>query len=150
MLIKDTIPFVDNTAALPQSGYPHPEQQGISISLPNRQQMHIHNIYISPRSSCSAGQNTSSSLLNAAFGQNPRHAQHCRRSPPKLLPASQQKCWLTKHYSSVRSDSCIRQWWPSSSAGLRLQRHHTGNNPSQPLQLWADQTNENLFTATRI
>ena len=48
MLIKDTIPFVDNTAALPQSADPHLEQQGILITMPNRQQLHIH---IPPRSS---------------------------------------------------------------------------------------------------
>ena len=58
-LIKDTIPFVDNTAALPQSADPHLEQQGISITMPNRQQLHTHNIYIPPRSSCSAGHNAS-------------------------------------------------------------------------------------------
>ena len=59
MLIKDTIPFIDNTAALPLSADPHLEQQGISITMPNRQQLHTHNIYIPPRSSCSAGHNTS-------------------------------------------------------------------------------------------
>ena len=59
MLIKDTIPFVDNTAALPQSVDPHLEQQGILITMPNRQQLHIHYIYIPPRSSCSAGHNIS-------------------------------------------------------------------------------------------
>ena len=59
MLIKETIPFVDNTAALPQSADPHLEQQGISITMPNRQQLHIHNIYIPPSSSCSAGHNAS-------------------------------------------------------------------------------------------
>ena len=59
MLIKDMIPFVDNTAALPRSADPHLEQQGISITMPNRQQLHIHNIYIPPRSSCSAGHNAS-------------------------------------------------------------------------------------------
>ena len=63
MLIKDTIPFVDNTAALPQSADPHLEQQGISITMPNRQQLHIHSIYILPRSSCSAGHNASISHL---------------------------------------------------------------------------------------
>ena len=64
MLIKDTIPFVGNTAALPQSSYPHLERQGISISMPNRQQLHI-NIYIPPCSSCSAGHNASiPDLLN--------------------------------------------------------------------------------------
>ena len=51
--------FVDNKAALPQSDDPHLEQQGISITMPNRQQLHIHNIYILPRSSCSAGHNES-------------------------------------------------------------------------------------------
>ena len=59
MLIKDTIPFVDTTAAFPQSADPHLEQQGISITMPNRQQLHIHNIYIPPRSSCNAGHNAS-------------------------------------------------------------------------------------------
>ena len=57
MLIKEMIPIVDNTAALPQSADPHLEQQGISITTPNRQQLHIHNINIPPRSSCSAGHN---------------------------------------------------------------------------------------------
>ena len=51
VLIKDTIHFVDNTAALSQSADPHLEQQGISITMPNRQQLQIHNIYIPPRSS---------------------------------------------------------------------------------------------------
>ena len=59
MLVKDTIPFVDYTAALTQSADPHLEQQGISIAMPNRQQFHIHNIYIPPRNSCSAGHSAS-------------------------------------------------------------------------------------------
>ena len=59
MLINDTIPYVDNTAALPQSADPHLEQQGILIMMPNRQQLYIHSIYIPPRSSCSAGHNAS-------------------------------------------------------------------------------------------
>ena len=59
MPIKYMIPFVDITAALPQSADPHLEKQGISITMPNRLQLHIHNIYISPRSCCSAGHNTS-------------------------------------------------------------------------------------------
>ena len=59
VLIKETITFVGNTAALPQSADPHLEQQGISITMPNRQQLHIHNIYIPSRSSCSAGHNAS-------------------------------------------------------------------------------------------
>ena len=56
MLIKDTIPFVDNTTALPQSADPHLQQQGISIAVPNRPKLYI---YIPPRSSCSAGRNAS-------------------------------------------------------------------------------------------
>ena len=59
MLIEYTIPFVDKTTALPQPADPHLEQQGISITMPNRQQLHIHDIYIPPRSSCSAGHNAS-------------------------------------------------------------------------------------------
>ena len=41
-----------------------------------------------------------STLAKMAFGQNTRHALHCRRSPPKLLPASQEKIRLTEQYSS--------------------------------------------------
>ena len=63
MLIKDMIPFVDNTAARPQSADPHLEQHCISITMPNRQQLRIHNVYIPPRSSCSAGHNASISHL---------------------------------------------------------------------------------------
>ena len=59
MLIKDSILFVDITAALPLSADPHLEQQGISIAMHNRQQLHIRNIYIPPRSSFSAGRNAS-------------------------------------------------------------------------------------------
>ena len=55
-LIKETIPFVDNTAALPQSVDPHLEQHGISIAMPNRLRLHIH---IPPRNSCIAGHNAS-------------------------------------------------------------------------------------------
>ena len=53
------VSFVDNTAALPQSADPHLEQQGISITMPNFQQLHIHSIYILPRINCSAGHNAS-------------------------------------------------------------------------------------------
>ena len=52
-------PFVDNTVALPQSSDPHLEQQSISVRMPNPQQLQIHNIYILPRSSSSAGHNAS-------------------------------------------------------------------------------------------
>ena len=56
MLIKDRISIDDNTTALPQSADPHLEQQGILITMPYHQQLHIH---IPSRSSCSAGQNAS-------------------------------------------------------------------------------------------
>ena len=55
MIFKDMITFVDNADALPQTADPHLEQQDILITMPNRQQLLIHNIYILPRSSCSAG-----------------------------------------------------------------------------------------------
>ena len=63
MLMKDTIPFVGNTTALPQSADHHLEQQGISITMPNRQRLHNHNVYIPPRSSRSAGHNASIAQL---------------------------------------------------------------------------------------
>ena len=63
MLIKEMIPFVDNTDDHPQSADPHLEQQGISTTMPNRQQLHNHNIYIGQRSSCSAGHNASIAQL---------------------------------------------------------------------------------------
>ena len=58
-LIIYTIPFVNNSTALPCSTDHHMEHQSISITIPNRQQLHIHNIYIPPHSSCSAGHNSS-------------------------------------------------------------------------------------------
>ena len=41
------------------SADPHLVQQGILIMIPSRQQLHIHNIYFPPHSSCSAGHNAS-------------------------------------------------------------------------------------------
>ena len=55
MLYKETNHSVDISASLPQSADPHLEQPGISITMPNRQIQHIHNIYIPPCSSRSAG-----------------------------------------------------------------------------------------------
>ena len=85
MLIIDTIPFVDNTAALPQSSEPHLEQQGISIAMPNCQQLHIHNIYIPPRSSCSAGHNASVAHLlcnnEMSLFVEDINAHHSRKKP---------------------------------------------------------------------
>ena len=67
MLIKDTIPFIDNTFALPQSTDPHLEQQDISSTMPNLHQLHIHNNYILPRSSISAGHNARSCTSSATM-----------------------------------------------------------------------------------
>ena len=44
-------------AAHLQSADAHLEQHGISITMPNRQQLHVNNIHIPPRSSYSAGHN---------------------------------------------------------------------------------------------
>ena len=63
MLIKEAMPFVDNTAALPQSADSHLEQQVISVTIHNLQQLHNHIIYIPPGSSCSAGHNASTAHL---------------------------------------------------------------------------------------
>ena len=71
MLIKHTNPFVDNTAALPQSAEHHLEQQGILIAMPNHQQLHIHNIYIPRRSCCSAGHNASITHLLSSNEKSP-------------------------------------------------------------------------------
>ena len=59
VLIKDKIPFVEITAAFPQSPELFLERMGFFITMPNGQQQHIHNIYIPPRSSCSVGHNES-------------------------------------------------------------------------------------------
>ena len=83
MLIKDKIPYVDHTAALPQTAEPHLEQKGIYITMPNRQQLHIHIIYIPPRSSCYAGHNASiahhlsNNEMSLTFGDI--NAHHSRR-----------------------------------------------------------------------
>ena len=58
MLVKDTIPIVNNAAAIPQSVDSHLQQKYNSTTMPNRKQLHMHNIYISPSSSCCFGHNT--------------------------------------------------------------------------------------------
>ena len=63
ILINDTNPFVENTAALPQSADPPLEHHGTSTKMPNRHQLHIHSINIPPRSSCCAGHNASIAQL---------------------------------------------------------------------------------------
>ena len=50
----------------------------------------------------------------------------------------------------VMLDDCIPQCRPSTTARLCLQHQHVGNNPSLVLQLYAEQTNLNSFSATSI
>ena len=85
-----------------------------------------------------------------AFGRNTRHALHCRRSPPTLLPASQEESRFTEQCLSTRSDSCIRQCGLSTTARLCPQHQHTLNNPSLALQLYAEQTSQSSFLSKRI
>ena len=91
-----------------------------------------------------------STLLNMAFGRNTRHALHCRRSPPILQPASQEKAGSPNSACRARSDSCIRQCGPSATARLCPQHQHSLNNPSLALQLYAEQTSQSSFSAKRI
>ena len=42
----------------------------------------------------------------------------------------------------ARSDSCIRQCGPSTTARLCLQYQYTGNNPTLTFQLYAEQTSQ--------
>ena len=201
MLIKDTIPFIDNMAALPQSADPHLEQQGISITMPHRQQLYIHNIYIPPRSSCSAGHNASIAHLlsnnelslivgdinahHSRWDTNTNEDERGEQLTDEIATAKyiilneNEATWLptngrsTLPYISLasndikllsdwsvstsllkkkagspnsarraRSDSCIRQCGPSTTARLCLQHKHTLNNPSLALQLYAEQTSQ--------
>ena len=50
----------------------------------------------------------------------------------------------------ARSDICIRQCGPSTTARLWLQHQLTGNSPSLVLQLHAEQTSQSSFSAKRI
>ena len=50
----------------------------------------------------------------------------------------------------ARSDSCIRQCGPSTTARLCLQHQFTGNNPSLTPQLYAEQTSQCSFSAKRL
>ena len=83
------------------------------------------------------------------FGRNTRHALHCRRSPPTFLPASQEKNSSPNSARRARSDSCIRQCGPSTTARLCLQHKHTLNNPSLSLQLPVEQTSQSEFSAKK-
>ena len=69
---------------------------------------------------------------------------------PTLLPASQEKAGSPSSTHRARSDSCIRQCGPSTTARMCLQHQLTGRNPSLALQLYAEQTSKSSFSVTRI
>ena len=71
------------------------------------------------------------------------HRRHCCRLLKK-------KAGSPNSARRARSDSSIRQCGPSTTAGLCLQHQNTGNNPPLALQLYAKQTSQSSFSATRI
>ena len=68
------------------------------------------------------------------------HCQHCYRLLKK-------KASSPNSPRRARSDSCIRQCGPSTTARLCLQHQHTFNNPSLALELYAKKTNQGSFLA---
>ena len=71
------------------------------------------------------------------------HRRHCCRLLKKKSGSPIITC-------RARSDSCIRQRGPSTSAQLCLKHQHAGNNPSLYLQLCVKQTIQSSISATRI
>ena len=71
------------------------------------------------------------------------HRRHCYRLLKK-------KAGSPNSARRARSDSCIRQCGPSTTARLCLQHQLTGNNPSLDLQLYGEQMSQSSFLATRI
>ena len=67
------------------------------------------------------------------------HHRHCFRLLKKNAGSPNSAC-------RARSDSCIRQYRPSTTARLCLQHQHTFNNPSLALQLCAEQTSQSSFS----
>ena len=71
------------------------------------------------------------------------HRRHCCRLHKKKIGSP----YISRH---ARSESCIRQCGPSTTARLCLQHQHTGSNPSLAPQLYAEQTNQCSFSATKV
>ena len=71
------------------------------------------------------------------------HRRHCCRHVKK-------KAGTPNSDRRARTDSCIRQCGPSTTARLCLLHQHTGNNPSLALQLYAEQMSQSSFSAKRI
>ena len=71
------------------------------------------------------------------------HRRHCCRLLKKKDGSSNSAC-------RARSDSCIRQCGPSTTARLCLQHQHTLTNPSLSLQLFAELTSQSSFSAKGI
>ena len=66
------------------------------------------------------------------------HRRHCCR----LL---KEKAGSPNSARRARSDSCIQQYGPSTTAQLCLQHQHTGNNPSLALQLYVKHVGQGSF-----
>ena len=71
------------------------------------------------------------------------HRRHCCR----LL---KNKAGSQNSTRRARSDSCIRQSGPLTTARLCLQHQYIGNNPSLSSQLHAERTSQGYFLATRF
>ena len=81
---------------------------------------------------------------------NIRHALHSQRSPRHCCRLLKKKAASPNSSRRARSDSCIRQCGPSTTAPLCLQHQLTGNNPSLAQQLYAEHTSQSSFSAKRI
>ena len=93
---------------------------------------------------------TSSTRLNIAFGRETRQALQCRRTPPTLLPAYQEKRRLSIRYSSRSIWKCIRQCGPWIAAWLCLVHQHTGTNQPLAQHLYVEQTKQSTLSVTWI
>ena len=67
------------------------------------------------------------------------HRRHCCRLLKKKAGSPNIAC-------RARSDSCIRQCGPSTTARLCLQYQHTLNNPSLALQIYAELSSQSSFS----
>ena len=86
----------------------------------------------------------------AQHGLQPKHSTCTALSTITADIASHEKTGSPNSARRARSESCILQCGPSTSARLCLQHQHTGNNPSLSLQLYAEQTSQCSFSAKRI
>ena len=93
-----------------------------------------------PVPSCSTWLSAETLDMNCTVDDQRRH---CFRLLKKKAGSPRSVC-------RAQSDSCIRQYRPSSTARLCLQRQYTVNSPSLAQQLYAEQTSQSSFSAKRI